>query len=534
MDSTGECAACAPVNFETIQSTFPAGLNQKFMMSMAYASPGTPEFCGVVQDGICADFEANTCCCDAEMAAWQSCLVKKDFSIAIGQTDPCTVSCALPAAAGNGGGGGGSMVTIVIVVLLVLVAGGGLGRYLFIRKRRANANGKIVNDSDDDTFKDENGKSVKGGFFSIFKKGSGTPPGSESEDYDREKKKGKKNGRNRSEYEMDDVEHGGLIHDVPHSDEEMDADNRRSRRSRNGSRKKRYEEEDSIDNKYGEYSKDGSQRNSRRPSRSKYNSESEDNFDDDTISEFSKDYGKSRVSTSDLPDKIQSSRKISSRELKELIRDREERSGQLDFMQKEMKNFEERLSLRDREAKDLRRSRADQDRRIRELEAMNARLKQESMSNHSEGSSTSDAYGGQSSRSKASMREGEDKKNKTDRRRNGRSRSASGRSLMERSNSSRSLKRQGSNKSLGRQQQLNSRSPSSSRGLGKQSSTMRRSASKSKLGQDVSTMRRSASKSKLEQDDPREYSKDREEGKNSKKAQASRSKSPRSYLRDEV
>lgn len=523
MDTTGKCASCAPVNFDTILQTFPMDLKAKFMMTMAYALPGDPSFCPTAQDGICADYASNTCCCEGEFAAWQSCLVEKDFSIGIALSPPCTVACESPAGGGEGGGGGGgSMVTIVIVIILVLVAGGGLGRYLFIRKRRANANSKSIGDyDDDDTFKDESGKSsLTGGFFSIFKKGSGTPPGSESEDYDRKKRKGKKNGRNRSEHDMDDVEIGGLIPEVPRYDEDTEEDDRRARRSRNGSRKKRYEEEDSIDNKYGEHSKAGIPRNARGSPRSRYTSESEDNFDDDTISEFSKDYGKSRVSSSDLPDKIQSSRKISSRELKELMRDREERSRQVDFMQQEMRDFEERLSKRDREAEDLRRSRADQDRRIRELEAMNARLKKESMKNHSGRSSTSDHYGdgdeygngnGHASRSKASIREGEDKKSKIEhRRRNGRSRSASGRSLVERSNSGRSLKRQGSNKSIGNQRH---RSPSSSRGLGKQSS--------------------SKSKSKLEQDDPREYSKSRDDRRSSSRnARGSRSKSPRSYLRD--
>ena len=79
---------------------------------------------------------------------WQACLVEKDFSNSIGQTDPCTFSCALPKPAG---GGGASIVTIVAVVLLVLAAGGGLWGYLFIRKRCDNASGKNVDNSGDDT-----------------------------------------------------------------------------------------------------------------------------------------------------------------------------------------------------------------------------------------------------------------------------------------------------------------------------------------------------------------------------------------------
>jgi len=526
MDTTGACATCAPIDFGTIQTSFPEGLNGKFMMAMAYASPLSPEFCVSVQDGICADYAANTCCCEAEVSAWQSCLVEKDFSVSIGQATPCTFTCAGPEESESSvgdGGEGGSMMVIVIVVMLVLAAGGGVGGYLFQRKRRADANGKGKgkgkdrNPFDDDSFKDDKQEQSKtGGFFSRFRKVDGTPPSSDSEDQDKKK-------NNRSLSSKSNRRDKSIPTDLSLSqDESEDYGNQRSpRQSRNGS-KKRYEDEDSIANKYGEdrsYRNADSPRNSRSSSarekkrdienqaREAYgNTPNVDNFDDDDISELDNsqvrrnNYSNHRSSsTSDLPSKIQSTRKISSRELKNIMRDRDESSRRLNFMEEEVAAFEVRLARRDREAEDLERERDDQYERIRELEARNARLQDESQNgSRSTGSrhkhdDEGDGYG-RSSRSKASLRDGE-VSSKSDRRNNGRARS--------RSNSGRSLGRTGPRRPQ-------SRSPSSTRGLGKQASTMRREASRERLERNSS--RSSSSRQKTTRNP--------------------RSKSPRSYLRE--
>ena len=68
MDTTGKCAACPAVNFDTIQLSFPADLQQTFMMQMAYASPSSPDFCVNVETNVCAAFPGNACCCENEMS----------------------------------------------------------------------------------------------------------------------------------------------------------------------------------------------------------------------------------------------------------------------------------------------------------------------------------------------------------------------------------------------------------------------------------------------------------------------------------
>lgn len=157
MDSAGTCGVCAPVYFNTIQLTFPAGLKQKFMSSQASASMGTPEFCDAAEERICADWDANACCCAPEVTAWQSCLVEKDFSPGANIETPCTVSCAADEGGGDGDSGSGGTMMIVIAIVLVLAIGGGVGGFFFMRKRRAAANGEddksLGSDDDDESFK---------------------------------------------------------------------------------------------------------------------------------------------------------------------------------------------------------------------------------------------------------------------------------------------------------------------------------------------------------------------------------------------
>ena len=511
MDTSGSCFECPPINFETIQASFTESLSQKFMMALAYASPNDSEaFCDVVKDGVCADYAANTCCCGEEITEWQNCLITTDLATAVGQTTPCSIDCAPPP--GPPPKEGGSTMIIVVVIIVLLLGGGLGGGYFYYKKRQAASNtksrgrDKTEKDDGEDEFKDERSSSMKSGFLSVFGKGSNTPPGSDSED----------NSKNKKNFNREDsMERGG---------------------------NKRYDEDDSISNKYGDNRYNKLEGGSPRGGSRKKNSYRDQSFDDDDISDLGNGdleprrskYGNTRpASTSMLPDKIESTRKISSRELKDIIRDREEKSRKMNYLQDEIAAIEDRLAKRDREAEDLRRDREDQNRRIRELEEMNARLQQAAMNGNGSVSGSSygegGGYNGHSTRSKASMGEEEDserrergREGERERRRNGRSRSASGRSLGGRSTSGRQLQRAGSNRSL-------ARSPSSSRGLGKQASSMRREKSRERL-------QRSGSSSRLDRDPPREYSTDRMQRSSSRtrlsrdgsRRDSVRSKSPRS------
>jgi len=539
LDTTGSCAACTPIDFETIQATFPNSLKQKFMLAMSIGPPDSPEFCSSVETNICADYEAAACCCEPEMAEWQKCVVAKDFSVQVGQSVPCEVSCATETAggggAGGGGGGGGMNMAIIVVILLILIAGGG-GGYFFYRKRQANnsnqskSKGKSKkksssDDSVDDSFQDEKNdeKPKKKGFFSMFTRGSENSTGSDtdSEDSQKRKKKGSKSpkskkGKNQRDFDDDvpeDIE-GGIISDVS---------------SHGANRKKRYEEQDdSISDGYGGkgYNKRGSK------NRTPYDSRSP--FDDDVSELDNRDLEPRRTRSqggTELPNRIRDTKKISSRELKSLMREKEESERRMSFIEEEMKTVEDRLARKDREANDLRRDRDEQARHIRELEAMNARLQEGATNRGGRGRSSGhnggrggdddnyqdNNYGnGFSSRSKASIsgeedgpyedRRGGSNRNMTPRTRGNSSKSLGRRS---RSNSNRDLRRSNSGRSLGREgpRRAISRSPSSSRGLGKQASSIRRE--RSREGLDRGTSHKSTSRS-----------------------HQNRSKSPRSYLRE--
>lgn len=558
MDTTGECAACAPVDFNSIQTTFPEGLQQKFMMAMAFASPGSPEFCLSVTDGICADYAANACCCEGEVGAWQSCLVEKDFSVAVGQQNPCSVSCVTESTKGGGGGGGGgggsTGIVISAVVVVLLIVGGGVGGFLFIRKRRANTKG-INDDKDNDTFQDESeGKQKKGGLFSRGKKNKScdsteSPKGSDIEDHAKPKRtpskrdsktpNSKKRGKNSSKRLLDgaqtsqrfvdnDIEDGGPPTELQFSDDEDsitdqytscsrkvgNKENRGSTRNVKKSSSAR-ERKQAIENWNKSRRQGGEDR-----SYQSYIPENEKNFDDD-ISELESDLEPRRPyrsNTIDLSSKVKATKKISSRELKNLMKEHEDSTRRLDFMEEEIADVEDQLAERDREAEDLRLQREEQQRRIKELESLNARLTEEAFtrsqilidnSNDFDGHSSysggrsGGGYGGRSSRSKASMREepeNYERRNSSRSRPRARSRSNSGRKLGEMSGPRRPQ----------------SRSPSSTRSLGKQASTMRRESSREKLERS-SSRRNNKTSSNV----------------SSRSMSKARSRSPRSYLRDE-
>jgi len=222
MDTTGMCRSCDPITFDTIELTFSAGLRQKFMASQAYAQMNSPEFCGVAQDAICADYEEYACCCATEVDAWQSCLVE-NFSVSAGLPVPCTVSCAAEADAGDGcDPGGGSMLVVIIGVLCVLAIRGGAGGFFWWRKRKAaieNGDEKSFgsnSDDDENNFKDEKGgrsskkadkkddKKKKGGIFSRDKKE--VPRGSDDDDDDdddQDDRKNKKKNNGKTTFALD-------------------------------------------------------------------------------------------------------------------------------------------------------------------------------------------------------------------------------------------------------------------------------------------------------------------------------------------
>ncbi|VEU35287.1 unnamed protein product [Pseudo-nitzschia multistriata] len=611
LDSDGYCAACPSVDVSTLKMDFPDALQQQFMSTMATTSPSDPGFCGIAQDGICSDYENNTCCCEPEFSAWQSCLVEKDFSPKTGVAVPCTVSCQA-----KKGGGGSTTIIVVIVVLLILAAGVGGGGFCYVRKRRAAMNMKGGHDLKKKN-KRGNGKNnnkKKGGRFSFGRKkgDEGTENSRDKgediydDEYDGDdyqnrsprngkrnsrtpnsKKRNDRNRRKMGSFNGSDIENGGHPTDLSLSESEA-GDLRSEAPSRRSSRRgKSFEDEDSISNDYGHGSRDKfSDRDTRdSSSRSKrYLKEKKRSIennrpvksyqsvasDDDDVSRLdnSRNFDKraDRSSSSpDLPSKIRSSKKISSRELKKIMKENHESSRRLTAIEDEVADYERELAKRDEEAERLHQEREEQSRRIKELEAKNDRLKQKAggkksksgrnldrnVSERSErtGGNSHDDYGdniseysnrgkgkrnssrrvgmdyyeendddnddedddesynnynnsrrgsvSRSSRSKASMRE-DPSGNVSYRESRGSSRTRPERS---RSKSGRTLERAGSRRPQ-------SRSPSSTRSLGKQASSLRQEASRR------DSIRRSMS----------------DRGDTARKA---RSKSPRSYLRDD-
>lgn len=566
-DADGSCASnmCGPVDFESILVTYPESIQTEYMMAQAFATTDDPEFCGFVEEGICSNYEADTCCCSDELLAWQKCLLNSGMV-----EKPCTVDCPNLAMmqelnggddfaldGGESGGGGGSMMIIIVVITILALVGGG-GFYIYRRKRMAH--GKVGGDSEDD---DQN-KPQKTGFFSLFRfksDGSITPPGSATEERDDKSKKSRNSRRsydrkdkNRTDF-PNDIEQSGILSDVSLLEDET---SRMSRASGNRHRYNGDDDEGSFSNnnkkKYGESKKNRNPRGRDRRQRSKYDHGSNvDNFEDEdsVVSEIdprdleprnssrarnnpSRNYRSASSQDGVLPAKIQSTRKISSRDLKNILKDQAESSRRLNFMEEEVMTLEERLTQKDRQAAELRLEHEEQKRRIQELEALNARLQVEnprsSASCSSSSRSRNEDYSnpqGHVSRSKASM--GDDNYSEQGRSRSGigadsdhSSYGNRGRRHRSRSGSNRNLGRSGSNRSLGRSgpSRPTSRSPSSSRGLGKQSSHMRR--------REMSRERdRDTGKSSKQR---REISRERESRGKSSNRRHGRSKSPRNYL----
>lgn len=565
-DADGLCVAnmCSPVDLESILQTYPEAVKSEVLMASAFVTPDNPEFCGYVEEGMCSNYEADTCCCSTEMLAWQKCLLNSDPV-----SKPCTVDCPALALAqqsvgggGEGGseGGGGSMMIVVVLVVLALAGGGGF----FLYRRKRMANGKVVGDGDDDN----QNKPEKGGCFSGFRSKSNgvvTPPGSDIEDRDGRNRKSRNsrrsNNKSRNHREFpDDIEQGGLLSDVSLLEDDT------SRFSRTSGDRKRYDDDDeesfaNNNNKYGESKKNGNPRGSRRSydddndrrQRSKYNPSSNmEKFEDedDNVSDLdpgdlehptSRNSGRVRNSTTRsyrsasskddvLPPNIQSSRKISSRDLKNILKDQAESSHRLSSMEDEVMTLEDRLSRKDRQAAELRQEHEDQRRRIQELEVLNARLTEQnsrpSASSTSHRSSShsrqTNNHQGQVSRSKASMGDENYSEHSIPRSRSGVALDSDHSSYGNRSRRQRS--RSGSGRSLGRSgpSRPKSHSPSSSRGLGKQSSAMRRRETSRERDSNIG--KPSSSKQR------REISPKRESRGKSSNRRLGRSKSPRTYL----
>mmetsp|Transcript_45295 Transcript_45295/g.50416 ORF Transcript_45295/g.50416 Transcript_45295/m.50416 type:complete len:731 (+) Transcript_45295:749-2941(+) len=125
----------------------------------------------------------------------------------------------------------------------------------------------------------------------------------------------------------------------------------------------------------------------------------------------------SDVSTLGSSSKQRLPKKISSKELKSIMKDREESSRRLMIMEDEMDEVTAKLDKKDRITEELQRQKLENDRRIEELEAQNRKLQLEvsgsqrnlgrtidSTNDHDRGSSSNRYASSRSNKSKASMR----------------------------------------------------------------------------------------------------------------------------------
>jgi hypothetical protein len=65
-DTTGTCSSC--IDLETFATEFPDNIKTLFASTQAFAIPGTPSFCNVANDRICAEVEGNwSCCCKEQV-----------------------------------------------------------------------------------------------------------------------------------------------------------------------------------------------------------------------------------------------------------------------------------------------------------------------------------------------------------------------------------------------------------------------------------------------------------------------------------
>lgn len=154
---------CPPVDFETVQDTFPAALAQKFMMTLANATLTSPHFCNSFMENVCADFTEETCCCKKEVVEWQDCLIAQDFPDMFeqnypnttGQAQSCIFKCELSESEiretfSNTNIVVGAVVTVVVISVLALyIYHEGFRteeQFFFSKHHRSNINATAPND----------------------------------------------------------------------------------------------------------------------------------------------------------------------------------------------------------------------------------------------------------------------------------------------------------------------------------------------------------------------------------------------------
>lgn len=125
-DMTGQCAQC--VNIETLPTDFPETITQLFASGQAFAVPGSDQFCQVVNDRICQDYSTQYGCCEdacgSQMGAFRTCVFEQVAPANIGLPTPCTDTCGKAAEPSGGGTSTGliaACATVGVLVLLVLL-----------------------------------------------------------------------------------------------------------------------------------------------------------------------------------------------------------------------------------------------------------------------------------------------------------------------------------------------------------------------------------------------------------------------------
>eukprot|EP00751_Fragilariopsis_kerguelensis_P026790 CAMPEP_0170867602 /NCGR_PEP_ID=MMETSP0734-20130129/22941_1 /TAXON_ID=186038 /ORGANISM="Fragilariopsis kerguelensis, Strain L26-C5" /LENGTH=721 /DNA_ID=CAMNT_0011244973 /DNA_START=67 /DNA_END=2233 /DNA_ORIENTATION=- len=492
MDTTGSCTTCG-IQMETLGMIFPAEVNNGFMATQAYAVPGAPEYCTMSEETICTGYESSySCCCQDPLAAWQNCIVEKELSVNMNIVPACTVSCGGGSDSKKGGGdGSSSMGIIVVVVVVILLIIGGLGGFFFYRRRRAKA---IDQDQEE---KKKGDKKNRKDYLFCFRQHNDDDDDDDEDDNDKKKKKrGNKRDDDDSydaraidefdyedEYDNDKKKKGNKMKKTPNSKKKQNTKKEKSGGNSSHSKTMRTDIEEGFSTRslssnseerggkdYDDYSRqdhqdDNSQSSSMSPEHvpsksyrmklsnndDDYDDDDDDNYDNHNRSARDRKQDESRnnknrksarsiktleesdVSTLGSSSKQRLPKKISSKELKSIMKDREESSRRLMIMEDEMDEVTAKLDKKDRIKKNYKDKNwrtivglknfssncyaNDRDRRIEELEAQNRKLQLEvsgsqrnlgrtidSTNDHDRGSSSNRYASSRSNKSKASMR----------------------------------------------------------------------------------------------------------------------------------
>ena len=374
MDTTGQCATC--LDLETFPTDFPADLKRLFASTQAFAIPGTDQFCNIANDRICAEAEANySCCCQQPIDDWQNCLVENVYSADLSLPRPCSSSCM-----NSGGGGGSSMGIIIGAVAAVVVIGGGLAFWCLRRRRAAraaaaggtgsNKDDKKKSDSKTDSKTDSNKdnrtiEDMEEGVFS-----------DSSEDNKSQDTPAKDRGIVPSTIMSRPLNDDNSVDDSVLEERRPKPSKRVSTRARD--KKKAIEE-------WNKMKKQGSNRSLE----SFVSGESSAVGGNDSDEESLPDRRPSRRSSRDMPrsssfsklapvdSKKKLPRKISSRDLSNLLKENEENAKKLEEVEQEVEAMDDKLYKADKDREKLRREREYMERRLAELEAQNKSLRKE-------------------------------------------------------------------------------------------------------------------------------------------------------------